>query len=214
VSRIWLGCMVEGDGEVSAVPILLRRLAAQIDPAFTVEVPRPMRVRRGSVVSGTEELHRAFAKIVPALQRPAGILILLDADDDCPAQLGPELLRRATTVRGDVPTAVVLAKHEFEAWFLAAAESLGGHRHLAADLSPPPDPEGIRDAKGWLRDRMPRGRTYAPTTDQPALTARFDTDLACQRSPSFDKCCREIDQLIRLLTAASLSPPASGEPPT
>jgi hypothetical protein len=56
-----------------------------------------------------------------------------------------------------------------------------------------PSPEAIRDAKGWLGQRMPRG--YSPTTDQPALTGLFDLGLA-RSSPSFDKLVRELTRLL------------------
>ena len=102
------------------------------------------------------------------------IFIILDSDDDCPAELGPALLRRASQARSDLPIAVVLAKHEFEAWFLAAAESLRGQSGLGDDMHPPNDPEAIRGAKEWLSNQMEGSRTYRETRDQPALTARFD----------------------------------------
>jgi hypothetical protein len=82
---------------------------------------------------------------------------------------------------------------EYEAWFLAAAESLRGRRGLPSDLEAPATPEAFRDAKGWLGDRMPRG--YSPTADQPALTDLFDLERA-RRSPSFDKLVRELTRLL------------------
>jgi hypothetical protein len=97
--------------------------------------------------------------------------------------------------RADVDVAVVLAKREYEAWFLAAAESVAGLRSLTPDLAAPHDPESIRGAKEWLRQRMTEGSTYSPTLDQPALTAQFDLDAA-RCADSFDKCVREIRRLI------------------
>jgi hypothetical protein len=94
-----------------------------------------------------------------------------------------------------VPIAVVLAKREYEAWFLAAAESLRGKRGLPDDLQPPDDPEAIQGAKEWLRARMPTDRKYGAVLDQPALTALFDMDAA-RRLGSFDKCYREIVRLL------------------
>ena len=60
-------------------------------------------------------------------------------------------------------------------------------------LNCPPTPEGIRDAKGWLGNRMARG--YSPTADQPVLTDLFDLALA-RRAPSFDKLVRELTRLL------------------
>ncbi len=105
-----------------------------------------------------------------------GVLVLLDADDadHCPARLGPELLARCVAQRSDVSISVVLAKREFETWFLAAASSLAGRRGLAPDLRAPDEPEEVRGAKEWLRRRMAVGATSSPTQDQPAPTTLFD----------------------------------------
>lgn len=94
---------------------------------------------------------------------------------------------------------LVLANREYEAWFLAAAESLGGHCGLPSDLTSPSNPEGIRGAKEWLRRHMPRVRKYSETVDQPALTSVFDMQMARQRADSFDKCYREIVRLLTVL---------------
>jgi len=70
---------------------------------------------------------------------------------------------------------------------------------LPASLAAADDPEAIRGAKEWLRDRHSCAR-YSETVDQPALTAIFDIQLARKRSPSFDKFYREVE---RCLLAAS-----------
>ena len=106
------------------------------------------------------------------------------------------MLARAKQTRPDMPIAVVLAKREFESWFLTAAESLKNARDLPNDLAAPPNPEEIRDAKGWLSARMPPGRRYAETRDQAALTALFDMTAARRGSDSFNKCSREIHRLL------------------
>ncbi len=94
---------------------------------------------------------------------------------------------------------MVLAKKEYEAWFIAAAESLRGQCGLPEDLAGVPNPEDIRGAKEWLSRCMPRNRRYAETTDQATLTRVFDMQAA-RRADSFDKCYREI---VRLLTVLS-----------
>ena len=127
-----------------------------------------------------------------------GVLILLDANGDCPARLGPVLLERARAARPDRRIAAVLASREYEAWFLASIESIAGSRTLSGDLTAPPAPESVRGAKEWLSQRMQV--PYRPLTDQPALTARFDMALARRRSPSFDKLWRAASAL---LTASS-----------
>ena len=196
-----IGCIVEGHGEVAAVPILIRRIAASLYPELGIDIPHPIRVPRDKVIK-PGELERAVKLAAQNIRSQGAIFILIDSDDDCPARTGPALLRRASEVRSDLPIAVVLAKHEFEAWFLAAAESLQGQRGLRNDFLPPSNPEGIRGAKGWLRQRLESGETYRETLDQPALTARFNLNQARQ-ADSFDKCYRDIVYLLDELQKAS-----------
>lgn len=186
-----IACIVEGHGEVEAVPLLIRRIGrnALVYP----EVLRPMRIP-SSKLRKEGELERAVEFSARKCGADGGILILLDCDDDCPANLGPALLARAKRARNDRRIGVVLAKREYEAWFLAAAASLAGHRGLPVDLLPPPNPEDIRNAKGWLKNRM-EGQCYSETTDQPALTAIFDLDRA-RSADSFDKFKRTVLELI------------------
>lgn len=202
MSEISIACIVEGHGDVEAVPILVRRIVREIAPALTLQIPPPaIRVPRSSIVK-PGELERAVQLAALKVRPPGGVLILVDADEDCPAELGPQLLERAKAARSDVPIAVVLAKQEFEAWFLAAAASLRGRQGLADTLEPPADPEGVSGAKEWLRARMVSNRKYSETVDQPELTRRFDMNAARQ-APSFDKLCRDIAFLIEQLRPAS-----------
>lgn len=189
-----LACIVEGHGEVGAIPLLLRRLAQAIRPGLAVQIEPPLRVPRNRLVK-PHELERAVELAGRRAGPQGAILVVLDSDDECPASLAPSLLRRALRARSDVAVGVVLAKREFEAWFLAAAESLRGKRGLSASLSAPEDPESIRGAKEWLTARMEPGRKYVETLDQPALAASFDLELA-RRAPSFDKLYRQVAALI------------------
>ncbi|MYB96392.1 DUF4276 family protein [Candidatus Poribacteria bacterium] len=189
-----IGCIVEGKGDVAAVPVLIRRIAADLYPELAIDIPRPIRVHRYQVIK-EGELEREVELAVEKIRGQGAIFIILDSEDDCPAELGPALLDRASQARSDLPIAVVLAKHEFEAWFLAAVTSLRGQRGLKNNTHPPNDPEAIRNAKGWLSQQMESNRTYSETSDQPALTALFDFEQALQ-TDSFDKCYREIVRLL------------------
>ena len=120
--------IVEGHGEVEAVPALLHRIARRASFQGLLRVNPPIRVKQGSFVNDDEyfrnQVRLAAAK---AAQENGSVLILLDCDDDCPARLGPELLRRAKEGRSDVDMFVALAYREFETWFIAAAHSLRDH---------------------------------------------------------------------------------------
>jgi len=185
--------IVEGDGEVAALPVLLRRLADWRSPAAYVEVLTPIRVHKDRFINRPDEFSRHL-KLAAAKCGDAGwVLILFDADDDCPAEKGTTILAQAQAIIAHRRIAVVLANREYEAWFIAAAESLNGCRVFkcrAQDARV--DPEAPRNAKGWVRERMPEG--YGETKDQPAFSQRFDMALAHQRSRSFRKLCAEWDK--------------------
>lgn len=190
---VCVACVVEGHGEVEALPCLLRRIAQELGVQITV--PQPIRVPKSTLLK-PDELEKA---VDLGVRKSAGdriVLVVLDADDDCPAVCGPQLLKRAQGARSDAKVAVVLAKAEFEAWFLAAAPSLAGQRSLDPSLAAPARPEDIRDAKGWLGAHMAGGRRYAETIDQPALAALFDMAQARRGADSFDKLWRAVEWLI------------------
>lgn len=197
-----IACIVEGDGEANAVPLLVRRIIEEHDPTIYVNVFTAIVFHGESKFRRPTELARAVETAARRTGGSGAILVLLDSEGDCPAQLGPSLLAQAIAVRGDVPIAVVAANREFEAWFLAAAVSLHGHRGLADDLDAPPDCEGVQDAKGWLRSRMRAKEPYSPTSHQASFSAAIDLELARQRAPSFDKLCRDVQRLVDELRAS------------
>ena len=188
--------IVEGHGEVSAVPALLRCIAAEVSPNLVLKTPPPIRVPRNRLVR-QGELERAVALASRKAGMGGCVLVLLDADGDCPAELAPQLLARAVAACPGRDIRAVLAKAEYEAWFLAAAGSLAGRRGLDETLTSPDNPEAVRDAKGWLSARMPPGRRYRETLDQAAFTATFDMAAARQHSPSFDKLWRDVSSLLQ-----------------
>jgi hypothetical protein len=184
--------LVEGDGEVQAVPVLLRRICAAINPAIGVEVRQGFRHPSGKLIraGGLERAVEAVATKHPGHH----ILILIDSDDDCPKEFGPALQARATKARPDINISVVLAHREYEAWFLAAAESL-------LEVPPPSNPEAIRDAKGWLTQHLPERSTYSPTQDQAAWSQRFDMGAAREQSRSFQKLWSEVERILNAATS-------------
>lgn len=183
--------IVEGYGEVLALPTLLRRIAAWRLPDEYVEMAPPIRVKKDRFLNRPEEFERHLLLARAKAGEGGKVLLLLDADDDCPKEKGAEVLHRARGVVPDRRVSVVLANREFEAWFIASAPSLVGVRGFA--LRPEDvdvDAEGPRNAKGWMAARMPS--SYGETTDQPAFAAQMDVVLAYERSRSFRKLCKEL----------------------
>jgi len=195
-----IAVIVEGHGECKAVPILVRRIAREIDPGFVPVVLPPLRVPASRLIKDGE-LERSVDFTARKLGGSGGIIVILDCDwgGCCPAKMGPALKERAIAARRDVSLTVILAKMEYEAWFLASAESLRGKRGLNENLQSPSDPESIRGAKGWLSRNMNAGRSYSETDDQPALTEIFDMASARRAADSFDKCYRDINSMLTKL---------------
>ena len=191
VEAISVACIVEGDGEVSALPVLLRRIREWRTAHIPVDINFPIRVRRDRFLNKDDE----FRRHVLLAQRKSGpegwILILLDADDDCPATLGASITDRVKQIDPGIRVAVVLANREYEAWFVAAAKSLNGRRGFAFEATNNIfDAEARRDAKGWIRERMTSG-VYRETSDQAAFSAVLSLDEAHDNSRSFRKLCAE-----------------------
>jgi len=183
--------IVEGDGEVAALPVLLRRLAEWQTPDLYVQVSPPIRVRKDRFLNRAEEFNRHLQLAAAKCGEDGWILVLLDADDDCPATKGAEILEQGRNVIPHRRLAVVLANREYEAWFIAAAASLDGFRSFHCQPGDElGDAETPRNAKGWIGERV-AGGAYHETTDQPAFSARMDLELAYARSRSFRKLCAE-----------------------
>lgn len=184
MTRRFICPIVEGHGEIEAVPLLIRRIFAESGTATMPGINHPIRIKSGSFLQD-ESYFQRYVQLAAAKAAQAGgeVLILLDCEDDCPADLGPRLLEKALAVRSDIPTTVVLAHREYETWFLAAADSLIG-RGLPDGVTPPPNPEAIRGAKEWLTTKM--GATYDPIIHQASFTAQFDIQQA-RAVPSFDR---------------------------
>ncbi|MGY0196659.1 DUF4276 family protein [Leptothrix sp. BB-4] len=206
--------IVEGDGEVLALPVLLRRIARQFTPHCAMDVLRPIRVHRMTLLNRPDEFERYLRLAANYCGSDDLILILLDADDDCPVTLAASLRSQAERVLPHRRVAVVLANREFEAWFIAAADSLVeviGLSLLPDDQKVPSD--SPRDAKGWLGKRM-GPRRYHPISDQATFARHIDLQMARERSRSFRKLCDDWERhTLALASAATINRPTTDTPP-
>ena len=185
--------IVEGHGEVGAIPVLLRRFLADAG-VHDIGVGKPIRRKRSELVQ--EATVRRSVRL--ALLQPdcGGILIVFDSDDDCPRDLAPQIEACARVEAGDIPCGVVMANREYEAWFLASLEALRGVRGIVADASSHAAPEDPRNAKGELRRHMIAGRGYSESVDQAAMTARLDFGAAYRGCRSFRKMVKAFGDVV------------------
>ncbi len=203
--------IVEGRGAKEAVPILLRNWLRFRRYHRNVEVDLAGPVftgGKGTLAAAHDSAWRRGVEHyvhLALLRQPDVILVLLDADDDCPETLAAGLLARARTlVPADYPIGVAVAKREYEAWFLAAFPTdrfrqglvQQGFRLTRHSLPRGMDVEAIADCKKEVAKLL--GLTkYSPTKHQPALTRILPfTRGMSRRSRSFQKLLEELDGLL------------------
>lgn len=210
--------MVEGKGDLQAVPVLVNRL---LDDAGTTEC---FYIGQVMTVGGLEALtgKRApkwlnYLRAASKYRDLGAVLLLLDGDHDlvindatgakepfCAARVARRLVHaaRAAGAGNHFSLACVFAMREFESWLACAAEQLRGLPlpdgragvHPNAML-PGDDPE--RTGKGWFQKHMLRG--YVETRDQVLLTRMVSIDAIRSRgSRSFVR----LENALKLLCEA------------
>ena len=202
--------IVEGHGEQTAVPALLRRWFQHRrfrefeTPDLAIRAPGSGALKCPH--DADDELGIEYYVEMAARERPDGILVMLDADDECLERtrmsrpgLGPELLARARAVAPHIPIEVVVANREYEVWFLASLASLRRAARIPRGSrlpTPLADIEAIRDCKKRLNRLL--GRPYEETTDQPDFTEVLPfTPAMARRSRSYRKLLESLDALTR-----------------
>ncbi len=176
--------IVEGPGDKAAAPVLVRRVLHERLGRYDIGVLQPKQAKgRSGLISRLGDFLR-YAKITPGC---TAILVLLDADKDCPRELGTRLARRASAAGVGIPIAVVCAKPEYENWFLASDPAFTG------------DAEAFSGAKSWLTSIMPQGQAYKETFDQSKLSASIDLEAAFSASRSFRRLCNALEELARCI---------------
>lgn len=173
-------CIVEGEGDRIALPALIGRLCP------SAIVPQPIKARRNQITK--RDMLGKFLSYgnaaIAEKNREGVILIVVDADDDCPADLGPRILQDACALLPTRKCFVVLAKRMYETWLVA-----GG---VAGDTAYADDIESVANPKVILQSTFGH---YKETVDQLRLTRLMDPSRARSGSPSFDKMCRTVEEI-------------------
>jgi len=175
--------IVEGRGEVDAVPCLLNRLVPHLG-GTSLRIPkRPYQLDRGQMLqrSCVEKAlnHGAYwLQSFPAESVRPLILVMFDSDEDLPCELAPRMLDLARQLRSDLDISCVIAQREYETWFIAAATSLQQELNAAAEELTTELMRDLSKGKGWIEQRFrTRTRKYAETVDQLKFTRMMDLDL-------------------------------------
>jgi hypothetical protein len=196
----------EGQPERGCVERLLHRVWGELlGQSERLQVVEPFRGHRDQLVDAnglmlTNTVDRALVKLRSKLKKDAQarplVLILLDAEEDCPKTIAPRLLEVARrAVPAEVPVSCVLAKKMLENWIVAGASTLAGVNGLPDPL---PARDNFEDRRGaaWLdaqlRNRK-RTRKYKKTADAEVFVRAMALQECRDNAPSFDKLCRELE---------------------
>jgi hypothetical protein len=209
---------VEGQGDVQALPILVKRvlvniLGAQFS-ANPVDICDAWRVGHLNKLqaSGCAQWIRLLG--VAGRNGASAVLLVLDGDNLgklCPVEVARALSKSAQVSGAAVgfSVGVVFAMQEMESWFIADAQALS----LSLNTQPlrrvkpltaiPDNPEhGPRDAKGWLSHNMPDG--YKPTIHQAEFARRLDIHtVRSQNLRSFRRFEHAVQQLYTAVVSGS-----------
>ena len=199
--------IVEGKGEEIALPNLLYKLLHGLG-RYDIQVATPRNANGGSNlkrVGGLEHFVQA------AIKEPdcAALLVLLDADADCPKMLARHFADRVLSIGASFPTAIVLAKCEYEAWFLASLETLTNRvpgkeqSGLLPNSTFTGDIESKPGVKEWLSKQFPPGRSYKHTEHQLLFTQKIDIELAKANSRSFRRLSHAVEEIIAAIDSGT-----------
>ncbi|WP_140847812.1 DUF4276 family protein [Paracoccus sp. FO-3] len=189
--------IVEGHGEVDAVPLLVRRVLHEELLIFDCSIITPYRLPRSKIGKFDDDLLKAVQfgglKIAGGA---GGVMIVADADDDCPAEMHGRFIEFCNQNGFNFPVSFVLANREYEAWFIACGENMRAHEWVRNDAPSHDQAETIRGAKGFFdREILIEGRTYSETVDQSKFTAQIDLSVVRGRCRSFRKLLAEVERL-------------------
>lgn len=192
MSTIGIFPIVEGHGDEGAVRALIQRFAHEVHAHFDFHVADPFRLQRTKFAKDVEvesAIRFGAIKLKPFARRH--VLLVMDADDDCPATQHARVMRLAREASPEVDVRFVMPVREYEAWFIGCLDRSKPHADIRDDLPSPVDRSTIRDAKGWFRANiLVPGRPYSPSVDQAKFT--YLIDLASPNDRALAKLRKEM----------------------
>jgi hypothetical protein len=208
---------VEGQGDVSSIPILIRRVLQDKMPetleASPIHISRPWRVGHVHKISGNNSNGWTRYLTAAATQGASAVLLVLDGDNlpgGCPVQVAQSLAEVAKLCGAGktFSVAVVFAMQEIESWFIADSPALLVRQARKktgrlADIVIPNDLEkSPRDAKRWLSERMTDG--YIPTIHQAEFARSVNLNaIRAHSMRSFRRFEGAIEELFKAVHAGS-----------
>jgi hypothetical protein len=194
--------IVEGEGEVQAVPKLLFKILHDLG-RFDIQISQPKNANGVSNIWKPMGLEH-FLKLAAREADCAAILVLIDSDGKCPITLAKQLCQRAIAAQINQPIMIVCADHMYEAWLVASIESIAGKKlgqreGLPANLQFEGDPDNIPNPKQWLDKRFTKGRGYKETADQVEMTKLLELERSLLLSRSFRRLYHAVEEALEAI---------------
>ncbi|MBL8877896.1 MAG: DUF4276 family protein [Phycisphaerales bacterium] len=174
--------IVEGYGDVEAVPILIRNLAPELVVRRPVRFPKTKLLKR-------DQLERAVAIAASNIRDRGAVLLMVDADSECAIKLARGLESECAAAHSNVVCRIAIPVREFESWIV------GGCFEFQDE-----DVDRAGDPKGRLRKVL---GDYSETADQARLAAKINPGVLAPRSRSFRHLLDVIGDYRRLANSAS-----------
>lgn len=211
---LYIAPVVEGQTEQGCLERLLQRTWTELlGRTERLQVLEPFRGPRDKLIHSPSDLiktiEQSLQKLYAKAKRDPGarklLLLLLDAEGDCPAALAPRLLESAREIApADVEVACVMPKQMLENWIVAGASTLGGINNLPNPL-PVRDQFEERSGAAWLDEQlrsMSKTRKYKKVIDAKEFINCIDLNECRTNSPSYDKLCRELEKRVPVAATA------------
>jgi len=205
----------EGKGESKAAQLLYKKVLKFLDRT-------DIYVDDALIAKGIGNLTKAggiekFIDLAFTSRDCGAVIVLVDADDLCPMTLANHLAQRVRQFGVIFPVAIVVAKCEYEVWFLASLASIKGQM-LGKRPGIPQDAkyigtiEDLSDVKKWLSKQLPGNQIYKEATDQEAMTKLIDVETARANSRSFRRLCHAVEEMLAAIDSGEkvVTPLAKG----
>ena len=196
---------MEGDGDAVALPLLMARIIREKYNRNDIIVAQG----KSKVVksNGRQQLERKLERFIGHAQKKpecGAILILVDADTDCPVTLARQLSQRCAQISPICPIQIVCADRTFESWFIASLDTIKGWHGVSETAAFCGEVEKIANPKRWIGQQMPDGQAYKETTHQVSFSRLIDLDLVHRNSRSFRRLCHSLEQLLLALDSSRI----------
>lgn len=193
--------IVEGPGDVTAVPKLLMKILHSLG-RWEFQIAPAKNAHGCGNLTKQNGLER-FVELSRSEVDCAAVIILIDADTGCAKEIATGFSKRLAGMGMPCSIATVVAKCEYEAWFLAslptiAGKELDGRPGIVDGTACDRNVESIVGVKAWLSRKLVGhpNRIYKETVDQAPMTSLIDIALARRNSRSFRRLCHAVEEIV------------------